>query len=267
MGLLADLGYASHALLRDCERHEVKFVIRLKEGWKPKVQEVRRGELAREFFRGTDLDTLIEEGILKLSGSAIDLDVIVGRGVDAVRCRLVGVTGPKGWCWYLTNLVRTAKPAHILDLYRVRWEIESDNKLDKSCFRLDEIAARSGPAIRAMVHAAMVSATLLCLVAHHHRLREAPPRKGAERTRPPIHPQMVARQVAFTAMRIAAALDLRGKRADDEWDFIAGLLLHQGTDPNWRSRPSVLDQLRGWRITPGKPRTARAASVRARRAK
>jgi len=242
LGLLVDLGYASHRLLRDCQQHGVKFVIRLKEGWKPKVEEIHRGELARTFLKGTDLDALVEDGILKLAGRSIDLDVVLGRGPGAVRCRLVGVRGPdsKGWCWYLTNLPRTVTPAQILDLYRVRWEIESDNKLDKSCLRLDEIKARSGAAVRALVHAAMVSATLVCLVAHHHRLREAPPpRPGAERTKPPIHPQMMARQIGISAMRIAAALDLRGQRAAEEWEFIAGLLVHQGTDPNWRRRPSA----------------------------
>ena len=267
LGLLADLGYASHALLRDCERHGVKFVIRLKEGWKPKVEEIHRGELTRTLLKGADFDALIEEGILKLAGRSIDLDVVLGRGKQAVRCRLVGLKAPKGWCWYLTNLPRTATPAQILDLYRVRWEIESDNKLDKSCLRLDEIKARTGPAVRALVHASMVGSMMVSLVAHHHRMKERPPpRKGAERTKPPLHVQMMARMVGSSSMTIAGAFDLRGKEADDRWEFIAGLLVHQGQDPNWRTRPSVLDQLRGWRITPGKTRRERAASVRARRA-
>jgi hypothetical protein len=34
------------------------------------------------------------------------------------------------------------------------------------------------------------------------------------------------------------------------WDNIAELLTHAETDPNWRRRPSVLDQLRGWKRQP-----------------
>jgi len=72
--------------------------------------------------------------------------------------------------------------------------------------------------------------------------------------------------VGTCADTIARALDLEGKEAEAEWDRLAELLYNNGCDPNWRSRPSVLDQLRGWRITPGRPRRQRAASVRARRA-
>jgi len=155
----------------------------------------------------------------------------------------------------------------VLDLYRVRWEIEQDNKLDKSCQQLDEVGARTGPAVRGLVHASIVASILICLVAHKHRLREAPPpRRGAERTKPPIHPQTMARMVGTCADSIARALDLDGEEAEDEWDRLAELLYYNGCDPNWRTRPSVLDQLRGWRITPGRPRRQRAASVRARRA-
>ena len=48
-------------------------------------------------------------------------------------------------------------------------------------------------------------------------------------------------------------MTLTGRRAEDEWEALAQLLNLQ-TDPNWRHRPSILDQMRGWRITPGRPR-------------
>jgi hypothetical protein len=37
-GLLADLAYASLARLRACDTYDVRFVIRLKDNWKPKVE-------------------------------------------------------------------------------------------------------------------------------------------------------------------------------------------------------------------------------------
>jgi len=263
LGLLADLGYASLELLQRCERHGVHFVIRLKENWKPRVDHVARGSLNAAFTLGSDLDLLLGAEILKLDGKVIDADVRVGRGSREVSCRLVGVPTEKGYCFFLTSLPPRIAARSVADLYRVRWEIEGDNKLDKSCLRLDEIGARTGPAVRALVHASMAASIMVCLLAHHHRLREAPPpRAGTERKKPPIHPQALARMVAFCALSIARAFELNGRAATQEWDRLAVLFNHE-TDPNWRRSPSILDQLRGWKTTPGKPRKARISKASA----
>lgn len=263
LGILLDLGYASFKLLRDCREHDVHFVIRLKDSWKPRVQHVARGKLLKQFVGGTDFDCLIDEEVLVLDGSAIDVDVTFGRGASLANCRMVGVPMPDGtYRFYLTNLPAAVGPLQIADLYRVRWEIESDNKLDKSCSHLDQIAARTGPSVRAMVHASMVSSIIACVLAHHVRLSEAPPaRQGTERLTAPIHPQSLARAMGSAAGTIAAAMDLRGQPAAREWTRIAEYLSHLGRDPNWRRSPSILDQLRGWKISPGRPKKARRASA------
>jgi hypothetical protein len=49
---------------------------------------------------------------------------------------------------------------------------------------------------------------------------------------------------------IAQAFDLEGGEAQRRWDKMAALLTHSGKDPNWRRRPSVLDQLRGGKRQP-----------------
>lgn len=54
-------------------------------------------------------------------------------------------------CFFLTNLEVSVAPSTVADLYRVRWEIELDNKLDKWCSGLDEITTRTGHATRALV--------------------------------------------------------------------------------------------------------------------
>lgn len=263
LGVLLDLGYASFKLLRDCREHDVRFVIRLKDSWKPRVQHVARGKLLKQFVGGTDFDCLIDEEVLVLDGSAIDVDVTFGKGAALTMCRMVGVPTPDGtYRFYLTNLPAAVGPLQIADLYRVRWEIESDNKLDKSCSHLDQTAARTGPSVRAMVHASMVSSIIACVLAHHVRLREAPPaRQGTERLTAPIHPQSLARAMGSAAGTIAAAMDLRGQSAAREWTRIAEYLSHLGRDPNWRRSPSILDQLRGWKISPGRPKKARRASA------
>jgi hypothetical protein len=263
LGLLADLGYASLKLLRDCASHEVRYVIRLKENWKPRVQIITRGTLRRTFAPGTDLDLLLADETLVLDGSVVDARVQMGAGPQRIECRLVGVPRPDGdYGFYLTNLPGVIGPRQIADLYRVRWEIEMDNKLDKSCNALDKIGARTGPAVRALVHASMVSSMLVGLLAHHHRRREAPPaHANTERVTAPIHPQSLARAMGSAAQSLAGALDLTGAAADRRWRELAAHLTHLGKDPNWRNRPSILDQLRGWRISPGRPRKARTASV------
>ena len=262
LGLLADLGYASHRLLADCEQHDVRYVIRLKESWKPKVQRIDRGTVRRRFTPGTDLDLLLDEAVLLLDGKAIDAQVRIGEGARALDCRLVAVHGPNGYCFYLTNLPAAVGPRQVADLYRVRWEIESDNKLDKSCLNLDQIGARTGPAVRALVHASLVGSIIVGLLTHHHRRRERPPsRQGTERTSAPLHPQSLARAMGCAATSFAQAMELTGHAATRRWHELTAYLEHLGKDPNWRRRPSILDQLRGWRISPGRPRKERTASV------
>ena len=242
LGLLCDLGYASFARLLDCETHGVKYVVRLKENWKPKVQRVVRGEVSKTFVPGMDFDLAIDIEAIELGGKVFDADVQLGSGEHQVSARMVGVPTPKGYLIYLTNTTRAdLAPKTIADIYRVRWEIESDNKLDKSGFRLDEVNAQTGPAVRALVDASIVSSILICLLVHRHRI-------GLSRSKPPLHPQLLSKQMAFACFRAAAALSLEGKAAKTEWDTLADLFNYH-SDPNWRRRPSVLDQLRGWKLS------------------
>lgn len=262
LGLLVDLGYASLQLISDCAHFEVTFVMRLKENWKPRVEHIARGEVTRTFVPGTDLDLLLESETLKLDGKVIDLDVTIGPPSRSVSCRLVGVPVPgKGYRFYLTNLPPAVGPLQIADIYRVRWEIESDNKLDKSCHHLDEIGARTAAAARALVHASLTSSMLCGVLAHRHRLKEGlASRKNAIRQTPPLHQQALGRAMGSGAEMIAAALELTGQEAARQWEHIASYLQHLAEDPNWRRSPSILDQLRGWKITPY-ARTKRLAST------
>lgn len=263
LGLLVDLGYASLKLIADCTTYGVALVMRLKESWKPKVQHVARGELKRTFFAGTDLDVLLQKRTLELNGRAVDADVTLGSGSRQVHCRLCGVPAPDGsYRFYLTNLPPRVGPHQVSDFYRVRWEIESDNKLDKSCSHLQEICAQTGPAVRALIHASLISSMLACLLVHKHRLKQPAPRGGStERTTPPLHPQSLARAMGSAAISLAGAFELRGEQAEAKWQMLAEYLEHLARDPNWRRSPSILDQLRGWRITPGRPKSTRLSSA------
>lgn len=157
-GLLMDLGYASIARLADCERHDVRYVIRLKDNWKPTVNRLVRGLITREVTDGEDFDVLLDQEVLQLTGGTVDADVTIGRGNQRVRSRLVGVATPKGYCFFLTNLPRrTHGPKQVGEVYRVRWEIEIDFKVDKAGARLDEISARKGVSVRVLLLASLLN--------------------------------------------------------------------------------------------------------------
>ena len=249
-GLLADLAYASLALLRACEAHHVRFVIRLKDNWKPKVDCIARGQVTRECFPGTDFDAVLDDEILTLDGQAIDADVHVGGDKHPLHLRLVGVQTPKGYGFFLTNLPPRIGPRQVADLYRVRWEVELSMKLDKSVHRLDAVDSERPCSLKTLLHASLMASTIAARLAHTHTLKTRPPQARAPRTEAPLHPRRLALQLAVSCQSIAQAFDLKGVEAQRRWDKIAALLTHSGNDPNWRRRPSVLDQLRGWKRQP-----------------
>jgi hypothetical protein len=249
-GLLADLAYASLARLRACETYDVRFVIRLKDNWKPKVDYIARGQVPQAFFPGTDLQALLADDVLLLDGRAMDADVHVGGEKHPLPLRLVGIQTPKGYGFFLTNLPPRIGPRQVADLYRVRWEVELSIKLDKSVHRLDAIDAERPCSLKTLLHASLIASILAALLAHTHNLQTRPTQAWAPRTEAPLHTRLLALQLAVSCQFIAQAFDLKGMAAKQRGDKIAELLTHAGTDPNWRRRPSVLDQLRGWKRQP-----------------
>jgi len=88
-----------------------------------------------------------------------------------------------------------------------------------------------------------------------------PQQAGAPRTEAPLHPRRLALQLAVSCQSIAQAFDLKGVEAQRRWDKIAALLTHSGKDPNWRRRPSILDQLHGWKRQPRARKKANSRDV------
>jgi putative transposase len=249
-GLLADLAYASLARLRACDTHGVRYVIRLQENWKPKVDHIARGQVTQEVFPGTDFDALLDDETLILDGRAIDADVHVGTGKTRVHARLVGVHTPKGYGFFLTNLPPRIGPRQVADLYRIRWEVELSIRLDKSVHRLDAIEAEQPCTLKALLHASLIASTIAALLAHTHNLQTCPQQPGTPRIEAPLHPRRLALQLGVSCQSIAQAFELQGAEATQRWNKIAELLTRSGKDPNWRRRPSILDQLRGWQRQP-----------------
>lgn len=259
MGLLIDLGYASLVRIRDCERYNVKFVERLKGSWKPRVNRIFRGEVHGEFFEGADFDTLLMDEVIVLDGRCVDAEVVIGEGKDAVTCRLVMIPGPEGYLIYLTNLPRsTHGPRQVGDLYRVRYEIELDNKLDKSGAQLDQIRATTESSVRIQLASKLLHSLLVDVLIHRDNLERE---SNGHVHRGPLHRLSLSFSIRSRHALLLTFL-LAGDTPLEAWNRLAGLIAADGRDPNWRRRPSVLDRLLGLTAPRGRPRKKKLRDCR-----
>lgn len=259
-GLIADLGYASLRLIIDCEAHDVRYVIRLKNNWKPRVDRIVRGAASSDIAPTDDFQVMVEQDLILQDGNAIDADVTVGRGSETAKSRLVGVPTPNGYCFFLTNLPRhTHGPLQVGTIYRVRWEIEIDNKVDKMGTRLDEIGARTPTSVRILLLASMLNATLARTIVQHEKLaivKEKRALKLKAAPRAPLHPIQTVRAMTVCFPLLFALLQ-RKEPTVFEWNQLMSKLRVLGQHANWRRKPSVLDTLQGLTAPPGRPRNAK----------
>jgi putative transposase len=223
-GLLAALASARLARLRAGETSDVRFVIRLKDHWKPQGASLARGQVSREFLPGTDLAALLAEDTLGRDGPALDAEVPGGGGTHPRPLRLVGVQTPKGSCVFLTNVPPRIGPLQVADLYRVRWEVDLRITLDKSGPRLDQSDAERPCSLKPLVPASLLASTSAAVLAHQHHLNPHPREAGAPRTEAPLHPRLLALQRAVSCRFIAQAFELQGTAAKRRWDKSAALL-------------------------------------------
>jgi hypothetical protein len=259
MGLLIDLGYVSIERIAACEKYNVMFVERLKDNWKPKVQRIVRGEIRGEFFEGADFDDLLMNEVIVLDGHCVDADITFGKGKQTVSCRLVMIPGPTGYLIYLTNLPRnTHGPRQVGDLYRVRYEIEIDNKLDKSGAQLDQIRATSESSVRIQLSAKLLHSQIVDILIHKDNLERT---QNGYVTRGPLHRLALAYAVRSRHAVLVAAL-LSDDPSPEYWNRLSELIANDGRDPNWRKRPSVLDRLLGLTAPHGRPRKKKLADCR-----
>jgi hypothetical protein len=240
----------SPARLRACHAHGGRFVIRLKDTWKPKVAYLARGHLTQEFCPGTDLAVLLEQEILVLKGHPVDADGRVGRTKQPVPLRLVGVHTPKGYGFFLTTLPPRLGPRQVAARSRVRWEVERSITRDQSVHRLDQIDAERACSVKTLLHASRIASTIAALLAHIHQMQTRPAPEGEPRTEAPLPPRRLALPLAVSGQSMAQAFDRKGVAAKRRWQQSAALRTHSGRAPHWRRRPSVWDQLRGWKRQP-----------------
>jgi len=248
-GLLVDLGYVSHDFVRRCHQHDVRFVIRLKSGWKT--------FLDRSVLPCTAETWLLPDELLELMGDSalpdslevpLDVDVRLGDERDGVKARLVNIQTPDGWRAYLTNVSRQTHDAQAISfLYSLRWGVELHFKLAKSGCELDEIYAQRSVSAQILVQAAMIASLLACALAHAEHVDQGCVGTKTRRPtakRPPVHAMTIWKATRTSADHITRLLtdDPMGTKS---WERLASFLQWAGKDPNWRSRPSPIDDAKG----------------------
>jgi hypothetical protein len=258
-GVIFDLGYVSLSRIRACDDNDIRYVIRLKENWKPRVQRVHRGEVRGEIVPGADFDLLLMNEVIPLDGRCVDAEVVIGEGQHAIPARLVMIPGPEGYLIYLTNLPRdTHGPRQVGDLYRVRWEIELDNKLDKSGGQLDQIRATSESSVRIQLCARLLHSLLVDILVHRDNLERV---EGNIARRAPLHRLSLAFSMRARHVFLLAA-SLAPETPEDTWEALSRTISEEARDPNWRRRPSVLDRLLGLTAPRGRPRKKKLRDCR-----
>jgi hypothetical protein len=190
----------------------------------------------RSWLTGTDIETVLRERQLRVDPSTtLDIDVSLGSGDNAIPVRLAGVpTEDKGSLLFLTNLPRsTHSPDDVSTLYRLRWTIELDNKLNKCAFRLDKVTAQSPVSVRILVLAALIASVIANAFAYQDHVNrgyvgdQSPPL-----TESPIHPMLVAKAIATSADTLAATV-ANPEAPLKSWANMASAIRHLSLDPKW----------------------------------
>jgi hypothetical protein len=138
----------------------------------------------------------------------------------------------------------------VADIYRVRWAVDRRLRLDQAVHRLVQIEAERPSSVKTLWPAARIASMSAALLAHTHHLQTRPPQEGTPRTEAPRPPRCLAWPRAVSGQARAQAFDLKGAAAKRRGQQSAAWLTQTGKEPHGRRRPSVLDQLRGWKRQP-----------------
>lgn len=253
-GLLVDLGYVSHDLFRRCAEHDVWLVVRLKSGWKLRLDDsLSAGAAVHWLADEQQVDHYAGGSTLQeLPEKETDIDVLLGPEDAPVRARLVVFETPEGWRALLTNLSRTTHTlAEVAMLYRLRWSIEIQNKLAKTCCQLDEITARTAAPAKILVHTAMIASIIANAVAHLEHIDQGlVGTKTRKMVRPPLHAISVWKCILASGQRLAVLI-VTPSETPKTWAQVASFLMYGGQDPNWKRRPSPIDMVKG-RVASGR---------------
>lgn len=244
-GLIVDLGYVSHKLIEDCREHGVRYVIRVKDGWRFWLSGTATDAERKRWIDSGELgDTFSSSDLMAMGDSVVDVDVTVGGPDSMLPSRLVVFDTPQGRVMFLTNLPRSTHTyAEVGLIYRLRWSIEVDNKIDKSAFELEEIDARKPASVRIVLHARLIATLLANAIVHEDHLRRGlvgDRRRAIDEA--PVHPLQVAASLAHFGVLFGGAV---ASADETELRRLHRIVLRVSVDRSWRRTPSAMDVVKG----------------------
>lgn len=228
-----DLGYWTYALFDTIMDRQQQFISRLRQDCNPRILQVFVGQPE---WVGRRLKTI------KCTGRTVD--GLVNVSSDNPKnpqmrhnVRLVGQwnRGGKCWHWYITSLVawETYPLTLIIDLYRLRWQIEILFRNLKAVLRIANFVSTTENGIRIQIYAALIHYVLTHLIIL----------KAAQETGRPVEDFSVpyCLDAVQQVLQQTQSLIIKGQTPD--WDKLEALMLEAvmilGLRPNRKRKPLI----------------------------
>lgn len=160
---LMDLAYFDRDLFHHARGAGAHLLLRLKSKTKVRVVGHRTRHGYVPLTQRWSLSTFLSS-VSTARGTIYDLDVVWGRGRQAIELRLVGVSlgGHAGLRFYLTTVPPSRLPAAtVADVYRLRWLIEILNREIKQEADLGRCDTADPHAVAALAYGAMIGHVLV----------------------------------------------------------------------------------------------------------
>lgn len=167
-----DLGFFERRLFAEAQQQGAHVLMRLKKTAKVRViGQVRNG--AVQPVDGWALGYFLACTRTKRTGTLFDLDVLWGKGNDAIVLRLVGIAhSSKQIRWYLTTVPRHMLSTHqVIETYRLRWLVEFLFRELKQNADLGRSFTADPHAVEALTYGAMLAHALVRSLRIHAALK------------------------------------------------------------------------------------------------
>lgn len=158
---LLDLGFFERQLFADAQAAGAHVLMRLKSNAKVRVVGHALDDGSQK-TPGWSLRYYLQ-CVSRRSGTVFDLDVIWGKGKEALALRLVGVAHTSSNIrWYLTTVPRELlSPAQVIQGYRLRWLVELLFREIKQSADLGRSFTADKNAVEALTYGAMLAHVLV----------------------------------------------------------------------------------------------------------
>jgi len=232
---ICDLGYWTYALFDTIIERQQHFISRLRQDCNPRIVNVHVG---RREWEGRRLKAI------KLTGQKIDL--LVHLSSDNPHnppmrhpVRLVGqwITKDQQWHWYITSLLAWQKYplTLIIDLYRLRWQIEILFRNLKRVLQMANFVSTTENGIRIQIYAALI----------HYVLTQLILLKAAQETGRPLEDFSVPYCLDAVQHVLAQTAELIRKGPAPNWSLLEKWLVEavmaQGLRPNRKRKPLIVN--------------------------